>query len=70
MGIVQIKAVEAPVRCSIKTDQGGTSYTTARVSVLNWEGGSHAVLFMVPLGSPGAKPGASATATIRVLFLF
>ena len=28
--------------------------TRARVSLVSWEGGSHAVLFMVPLSHPGA----------------
>ena len=27
----------------------------ARVSLVSWEGGSHAVLFMVPLGHSGAR---------------
>ena len=27
----------------------------ARVSLVSWEGGSHAVLLMVPLGHPGAR---------------
>ena len=43
--------------CNIEADQGGPQYTRARVS---WEGGSHAVLFMVPLGPPGVRPTAQA----------
>ena len=27
----------------------------ARVSLVSWEGGSHAVLFVVPHGYPGAR---------------
>ena len=42
--------------CSIEVDQGGTLYARARVSLVRWEGGSHVVLFMVPLGPPGARP--------------
>ena len=44
------------VRWSIEADQGGTLYARARVSLVSWEGRSHAVLFMVPLGPPGARP--------------
>ena len=47
----------ALVRCSIEADQGGTPHARARVSL---EGGSHAVLFMVPLGPPSARPMAQA----------
>ena len=50
----------ALVCCSIEVDQGGTSHARARVSLVSWEGGSHAVLFMVPLGPPGARPMAQA----------
>ena len=46
----------ALVRCSIEADQGGTPHARARVGLANWEGRSHAVLFMVPLGPPGARP--------------
>ena len=45
----------ALVRCSIEADQGGTLYARARVSLVSWEGRSHAVLFMVPLGPLGAR---------------
>ena len=45
------------VRCSIEADQGGTVYARARVS---WEGRSHALLFMVPLGLTSARPMAQA----------
>ena len=47
----------ALVRCSIEADQGSTYMVSARVRVylVSWEGGSHAVLFMVPLGHPGAR---------------
>ena len=48
----------ALVRCSIETDQGGTLHARARVSSVSWEGGSHVMLFMVPLGPPGARPTA------------
>ena len=41
--------------CSIKVDQGGKLSTRARISSVSWEGGSHAVLFMVPLGHPGVR---------------
>ena len=50
----------ALVRCSIEADQGGTPHAKVRVSLVSWEGGSHAVLFMVPLGPPGARPMAQA----------
>ena len=46
----------ALVRCSVEADQGGTLYVRARVSLGSWEGGSHVMLFMVPLGPPGARP--------------
>ena len=49
----------ALVRCSIKADQGGTLYPRARVSLVSWEG-NHAALFMVALGTPGARPMAQA----------
>ena len=50
----------APVRCSFEADQGGTPHARARVSLVSWEGRSHALLFMVPLGLPGARPMAQA----------
>ena len=50
----------ALVRCSIEADQGGTPHARARVSLVSWEGRSHALLFMVPLGLPGARPMAQA----------
>ena len=46
----------ALVRCSIEADQGGTPHVRARVSLVSWEGRSHALLFMVPLGLPSARP--------------
>ena len=49
----------ALVRCSIVADQGGTPHARARVSLVSWEGGSHA-LFMVPLGLSSARPMAQA----------
>ena len=42
------------------TDQGGTPHARARVSLVGWEGRSHALLFMVPLGLPSARPMAQA----------
>ena len=50
----------ALVRYSIEVDQGGTVSARARVSLISWEGGSHAVLFMVLLGHPGARSMAQA----------
>ena len=50
----------ALVRCSIEADQGGTRHARARVSLVSWEGRSHALLFMVPLGLPSARPTAQA----------
>ena len=50
----------ALVRCSIEADQGGTPHVRARVSLVSWEGRSHALLFMVPLGLPSARPMAQA----------
>ena len=50
----------ALVRCSIEADQGGTPHARARVSLVSWEGRSHALLFMVPLGLPSARPMAQA----------
>ena len=50
----------ALVRCSIEAEQGGTPYARARVSLVGWEGRSHALLFMVPLGPPGTRPMAQA----------
>ena len=45
------------VRCSIEADHGGTLYASwARVSSVSWEGRSHALLFMVPLGLTSARP--------------
>ena len=41
--------------CCIEANQGGTVYTRARVSLVNWEVGSHAVFFMVPIGPPGIR---------------
>ena len=59
----------ALVRYSIEVDQRGTPrpHARARVSLVSWKGGSHALLFMVPLGLPSARPmdhGPSATVTI------
>ena len=45
---------------SIEADQGGTPHARARVRLVNWEGRSHALLFMVPLGLPSARPMAQA----------
>ena len=45
---------------SIKADQGGTPHARARVSLVSWEGRSHALLFMVPLDLPSAMPMAQA----------
>ena len=50
----------ALVRCSIEADQGGTPHARARVSLVSWEGRSHALLFMVPLGLPSVRPMAQA----------
>ena len=50
----------ALVRCNIEADQGGTPHARARVSLVSWEGRSHALLFMVPLGLPSARPVAQA----------
>ena len=50
----------ALVRCSIEADQGRTPHARARVSLVSWEGRSHALLFMVPLGLPSARPMAQA----------
>ena len=50
----------ALVRCSIEADQGGTPHARARVSLVSWDGGSHALLFMVPLGLPSARSMAQA----------
>ena len=50
----------ALVRCSIEADQGGTLYARDRVSLVSWEDGIHAVLFMVLLGPPGTRPVAQA----------
>ena len=45
----------ALVRCSIEANREGTPYARARVRLVSWEGGSHAVLFMVPLGPSGVR---------------
>ena len=50
----------ALVCCSIEDDQGGTPHARARVSLVSWKGRSHALLFMVPLGPPSARPMAQA----------
>ena len=50
----------ALVRYSIEADQGGTPDARARGSLVSWEGRSHALLFMVPLGLPSARPMAQA----------
>ena len=50
----------ALIRCCIEADQGGTPHVRARVSLVSWEGGSHVVLFMVPLGPRSARPMAQA----------
>ena len=50
----------ALVRCSIEADQGGTPHARARVYLVSWEGRSHALLCMVPLGLPSARPMAQA----------
>ena len=42
------------LRGSIEADQGGTVSARARVSLVSWEGGSHAMLFVVLLGHRGA----------------
>ena len=60
MGIVQIKAVwlwhwSAAVSKPIR--EGRTLHARARVSLVSWEGRSHhALLFMVPLDLPSARP--------------
>ena len=46
----------ALARCRIEADQGGTPHARARVSLVSWKGRSHALLFMVPLGLPSARP--------------
>ena len=46
----------ALVRCGIEADQGGTVSARVRVRLVSWEGGSHAVLFVVPLGLPMRGP--------------
>ena len=55
----------ALVRCSIEADQGGTPHARAQVSLVSWEGRSHALLFMVLLGLPSARPMAQ---TLRLPF--
>ena len=57
MGIVQIKAIwlwHWSAATSKSTREG--HYARARVSLVSWEGGSHVVLFMVPLSYPRARP--------------
>ena len=57
MGTVQIKAVwlwHWSAAASKPTS------ARARVSLVSWEGVSHALLFMVPLGPPSARPMAQA----------
>ena len=49
----------ALVHCSIEADQGGTPHARARVSLVSWEGRSHALLFMVP-DLPSARSMAQA----------
>ena len=49
MGIAQIKAVwlwHWSAACSIEADQGGTPHARARVSLVSWEGRSHALSFI------------------------
>ena len=53
------------VRCSIEADQQGAVSARARVSLVSWEWGSHAVLFMVPLSHSGAR---SMAQTLRLPF--
>ena len=51
------------VRCSIEANQGGTVYARARVSLVSlvsWEGRSHALLFMVLLGLSSERTMAQA----------
>ena len=50
----------ALVRCNSEADQGGTPHARARVSLVSWEGRSHALLFVVPLGLPSERPMAQA----------
>ena len=52
--------VLALVHYRIEADQGGTPHARSRVSLVSWEGRSHGVLFMVPLGPPSARPMAQA----------
>ena len=61
MGIAQIKAVwlwHWSAAVSKPTREG--HHARARVSLVSWEGRSHALLFMVPLGLPSARPMAQA----------
>ena len=63
MGIAQIKAVwlwHWSAAVSKPTREGRTPHARARVSLVSWEGRSHALLFMVPLGLPSARPMAQA----------
>ena len=53
----------ALVRCSIEADQGGSLHARAGLSLVSWEGGSHAALFMVPFDLPGAR------STVQTLWL-
>ena len=62
MGIAQIKAVwlwhwSAAVS---KPTREGHHMPGQGVSLVGWEGRSHALLFMVPLGLPSARPMAQA----------
>ena len=45
---------------TLLSNQGGTPHARARVSLVSWEERSHALLFMVPLGLPSARPMAQA----------
>ena len=61
MGIAQIKTVwlgHWSAAASKPTREGHNART--RISLVRWEGGSHAVLFMVPLGPLSARPMAQA----------
>ena len=50
----------ALVHCSIEANWGGTPHARIRVSLVSWEGGSHSLLFMVPLSLPSVRPTAQA----------
>ena len=45
-----------------------TLHARTRVSLVSWEGRSHALLFMVPLGLPSARPMAQAYGYIPLIF--